>query len=151
MNLSLIVLLIFSITDLIAQSTHQSINEEKIDYYANINDNYKTTSQKDHYRKVANITGSTTLVLLLVTAYSFSNISVSGGSDSPNYRALSTFFASGFASCIIGTIALIYNGKSNGRKSLKNEVVDDNNYLRKTKLLLNIKATKNGLGLVCTF
>lgn len=145
----ILIILFYSIT-VTAQPVAMEKQEDKIDYYAHFNDKIDIDTQKDKYRKVANITGNTTFVLLIVTAFSFANISVPKGNGSPNYRAVSTFFIAGYSSCILGTIALIYNGKA--KKNYYATYSSEATYRwQNIQAFWSISGTENGIGLVCTF
>lgn len=111
MKLILIPLLVILFaTQVKAQPTNSDTQEEKINYYANINNNYKTTAQKNKYKTVADVMGLTSLVLLGVSTFSFTQVSSNNEAD-PDPLYLISSIVSGFLACIVVSIALIYHRK----------------------------------------
>ena len=149
MKLLLVILILFSTVVSKAQKTEWNRKEEKINYYANININYKTADQKDSYRKIANVTGSTSLLFICVSVFSFTFVSDNNNVD-PDILYLGIALISGAVACIVGSVALIYNRKAKNIQ-YSNSYRFNKNIDSRQSYKWNINTTENGIGLVCNF
>ncbi len=139
MKISLIVLLAFIAHPLLSQTDFIKKDGSKIDYYSSVSSNNSDmpSNKKFNWTKA---TGYTSLALIMVSAFSFSEVFSNSGTD-PDPLYLGTALISGMAACIIGTIGIaLYKIDMASIEKVEFE-----------KYNWAITSTENGVGIVHNF
>ena len=100
-------LLIITIQSLFSQTYFIEKDEGILDYYSNVSDD----SNFEHKNKEfswTNAAGYTSLALITISVFSFSEVFSNSGSD-PDPLYLGTALISGMVACIVGTIGIVLN------------------------------------------
>ena len=100
-------LLIITIHPLFSQINLIKKDDGQLDYYSNVRSD-NDFEHKDNKFSWTKATGYTSLALITISAFSFSEVFSNSESD-PNPLYLSAALISGMAACIIGTIGIVIN------------------------------------------
>ena len=139
MKFAFALLLIFTIHPLFSQTNFIKKNDSKLDYYSNISGD-SNFEHKDKEFSWTNVTGYTSLALIMISAFSFSEVLSNSGSD-PDPLYLGTALISGMAACIVGTIGIVLNKMD--MASIEKMEFENYNWV--------IASTDNGVGIVYNF
>lgn len=82
-------------------------DDVQLDYYSNVRSD-NDFEHKDNKFSWTKATGYTSLALITISAFSFSEVFSNSGSD-PDPLYLGTALISGMAACIVGTIGIVLN------------------------------------------